>query len=371
MPGMTNYEQTKYEQSVTVASVKRHGARSIAVVGLILGLAGAVASATPAAAATRTCASKKYVASTHCVVPAGATSVFVEAAGAAGGSGGSAADEGGAGGSGSIWTSIYSVSPGQKLSIVVGARGGDGNSNPGTPGAGGATTGAAGGAGEGPNPNLGGGGGGGGFSGVIDLSTSIVLNIAGGGGGGGGGGNSQQGNSNDNGGVGGSNGGNGGNGEGTGGQAGVGTTEGGEAGGGNIADEAGGGGGGGGCQGGGGGSAGNGADQNGSGAGGGAGSSCSGMTNVGGNDRAGYVVIAFNPTITSFTPKKGSPGTKVTISGKNLSGAEVAFDGTTAKVTKDTVTSITATVPSAANSGKITVTTAGGTATSAKSFTVT
>jgi hypothetical protein len=200
----------KADTGLAIASIKRRGVRSFAAISIIVGLAGAVASATPAAAGTPTCSSKKYTASTTCVVPAGSTGVFVEAAGAAGGSGGGSTDKGGAGGTGAIWTSVSSVSAGQDIQIMVGKRGGNGQANPSTAGAGGATTGGAGGTGDGPNPNLGGGGGGGGLSGAVDLSTSIVLNIAGGGGGGGGGGNSQQGNSNDNGGAGGSNGGGGG-----------------------------------------------------------------------------------------------------------------------------------------------------------------
>ena len=78
------------------------------------------------------------------------------------------------------------------------------------------------------------------------------------------------------------------------------------------------------------------------------------------------------PTISSFTPTSGPPGTKVTISGANFTGATaVAFNGAAASYTVDSDAQITATVPSGATSGPITVTTANGTATSANNFNVT
>jgi hypothetical protein len=78
------------------------------------------------------------------------------------------------------------------------------------------------------------------------------------------------------------------------------------------------------------------------------------------------------PTITKFTPLSGAVGKKVTISGTNLSGATaVTFNGTAAQITKDTATKIKTTVPTGATTGRIQVTTPGGTATSAASFTVT
>lgn len=61
----------------------------------------------------------------------------------------------------------------------------------------------------------------------------------------------------------------------------------------------------------------------------------------------------------------------MTISGSNFSSPTVKFNGTTATITASTATSITATVPSGATSGKITVEVAGQTtATSATDFTV-
>jgi len=79
------------------------------------------------------------------------------------------------------------------------------------------------------------------------------------------------------------------------------------------------------------------------------------------------------PTISSFTPTSGSVGTVVTITGNNLKGAtKVTFGGVNAtlfSVVSDT--EITATVPTGAKTGKIQVTTTGGTAASSTSFTVT
>ena len=64
-------------------------------------------------------------------------------------------------------------------------------------------------------------------------------------------------------------------------------------------------------------------------------------------------------------------GTPVTITGTGLTQTiGVAFDGTAASFTVDSDTQITATVPSGAKSGKITVTTQGGSVSSSTSFTV-
>ncbi len=81
------------------------------------------------------------------------------------------------------------------------------------------------------------------------------------------------------------------------------------------------------------------------------------------------------PTLTSFTPSSGLPGTTVIIAGTNFdptpANNEVKFNGVTATVTASTATSITATVPfGIVDSGPITVTVACNTATSATSFTV-
>jgi hypothetical protein len=78
------------------------------------------------------------------------------------------------------------------------------------------------------------------------------------------------------------------------------------------------------------------------------------------------------PKITSFTPTSGPVGKKVTITGTKFTGAtNVSFDGVNAKIVSDTSTTIVAKVPTGATTGKISVTTAGGTGTSATSFTVT
>jgi gliding motility-associated-like protein len=66
------------------------------------------------------------------------------------------------------------------------------------------------------------------------------------------------------------------------------------------------------------------------------------------------------PTITSFDPPQGPPGTTVTITGANFdpvpSNNIVSFNGTTAQVVSSTSTSITTTVPPGASDGQISVT---------------
>jgi hypothetical protein len=62
----------------------------------------------------------------------------------------------------------------------------------------------------------------------------------------------------------------------------------------------------------------------------------------------------------------------VTITGHNLSAATaVAFGGTPAAIVSATATQVVTTVPSGGATGRITVTTPAGTATSDTSFTVT
>jgi IPT/TIG domain len=92
------------------------------------------------------------------------------------------------------------------------------------------------------------------------------------------------------------------------------------------------------------------------------------------------VVTAPAPTITGFTPAFGPVGTSVKITGTNFSGtvsgatfttSSVKFNTTTATTFHvDSATQITATVPTGATTGKISVTTPGGTASSAANFTV-
>src|SRR5512147_50293 len=69
------------------------------------------------------------------------------------------------------------------------------------------------------------------------------------------------------------------------------------------------------------------------------------------------------PTIASFAPASGNPGTIVVIAGAHLTGATtVKFNGTAAaSFTVDSDTQITATVANGTNTGKISVVTAGGT----------
>ena len=78
------------------------------------------------------------------------------------------------------------------------------------------------------------------------------------------------------------------------------------------------------------------------------------------------------PAIASFTPASGPAGTVVTIMGSNFMGVSaVTFNLTSASHTVLSGTQIQATVPAGASTGRIRVTTAGGTATSASDFTVT
>jgi len=78
------------------------------------------------------------------------------------------------------------------------------------------------------------------------------------------------------------------------------------------------------------------------------------------------------PTITSFSPTSGSVGTAVTIVGTNFIGVTgVNFKNAAASFDVNSSTQITATVPPAATSGKISVTTFDGTARSSATFTVT
>jgi hypothetical protein len=84
-----------------------------------------------------------------------------------------------------------------------------------------------------------------------------------------------------------------------------------------------------------------------------------------------FVVLA-SPTISSFSPSSGAPGTAVTINGTNFIGVNgVRFNGTSATFNFVSNTQVMSSVPAGATTGKITVTTASGTATSGPNFTVT
>jgi len=78
------------------------------------------------------------------------------------------------------------------------------------------------------------------------------------------------------------------------------------------------------------------------------------------------------PVILNFSPPSGPVGTQVVITGNSLTGAtSVTFGGVKATVKSvDSYTQITATVPTKGKTGKIVVTTPGGTSTSPTVFTV-
>src|SRR3954449_12676277 len=97
------------------------------------------------------------------------------------------------------------------------------------------------------------------------------------------------------------------------------------------------------------------------------------LTRIGSFQLPGCSTTAVQPpTVSGFSPTSGNPGTSVTITGANLSGASaVTFNGAAASFSAVSATPLTAIVPSGATSGPIAVTTAGGTGTSATSFTVT
>lgn len=79
-----------------------------------------------------------------------------------------------------------------------------------------------------------------------------------------------------------------------------------------------------------------------------------------------------SPTVASFTPATGPAGTRVTITGSNLSGATaVRFGGVIAGFTVVSPTQVTATAPVNAPSGPISVTTPAGTGASTASFAMT
>jgi uncharacterized repeat protein (TIGR03803 family) len=83
-------------------------------------------------------------------------------------------------------------------------------------------------------------------------------------------------------------------------------------------------------------------------------------------------IFRVTPQITSFSPTSGPAGTVVTITGVSLAQTtKVTFGGVKASFTVVNDKTVRATVPTGAVTGKIAVTTAGGSATSANAFTVT
>ena len=81
--------------------------------------------------------------------------------------------------------------------------------------------------------------------------------------------------------------------------------------------------------------------------------------------------VPATPVITTMSPTAGPVGTTVTINGWNFAGASsVTFGAVAASFAVNTNTSITATVPAGATTGRIAVTTPSGTATSPSDFKV-
>ncbi len=91
------------------------------------------------------------------------------------------------------------------------------------------------------------------------------------------------------------------------------------------------------------------------------------VTTPSGTATSGQTFTVAAPTIKQFT--SAVVGQSVTITGTNLSGAtRVAFNGVTAAVVTDGVTSVVAVVPTNVTPGPLSVQTPGGTATSVRSF---
>ncbi|MBJ6111485.1 IPT/TIG domain-containing protein [Hymenobacter sp. BT523] len=82
--------------------------------------------------------------------------------------------------------------------------------------------------------------------------------------------------------------------------------------------------------------------------------------------------VILPPTITSFSPSAGQPGTVVVVTGTGFTGAtQVTFNGTVAPVfTVNSATQITVTVPTGATTGPVAITATGGTGTSSFNFNV-
>lgn len=89
---------------------------------------------------------------------------------------------------------------------------------------------------------------------------------------------------------------------------------------------------------------------------------------------SGAVTYFAPPAITGFTPLQGLAGTVVTISGTGFdpdrSGDRVLLGSVTVPVVAATPTQLTVTIPTGAQTGRFTVTTAGGSATSGAAFVV-
>jgi IPT/TIG domain-containing protein len=77
------------------------------------------------------------------------------------------------------------------------------------------------------------------------------------------------------------------------------------------------------------------------------------------------------PVLNRFRPFFGAPGRRVIITGRNLCGASVSFNGTPATIVRNTSNRIGTRVPVGATTGPIRITTDGGTIASSQSYTVT
>jgi Divergent InlB B-repeat domain len=87
---------------------------------------------------------------------------------------------------------------------------------------------------------------------------------------------------------------------------------------------------------------------------------------------SGVFTVIAPPVISTLSPANGPVGTTVTIGGSHLSGATaVTFNGVSASFTVTSDAAVVAVVPAGATSGPVSVTTPGGSATSANNFTVT
>jgi IPT/TIG domain len=75
--------------------------------------------------------------------------------------------------------------------------------------------------------------------------------------------------------------------------------------------------------------------------------------------------MTVKPTITKFSPTSAKPAGMITITGTHFTGTKtVTIDGTKSAFKVVSASKLTLTLPAKAKSGKIEVTTAGGTATS-------
>ena len=91
-----------------------------------------------------------------------------------------------------------------------------------------------------------------------------------------------------------------------------------------------------------------------------------------GGNLASSQTFRVTPQLNSFSPPSGPVGTPVMITGVSLTQtSSVKFGARSASFTVNSDTQVTATVPTGATTGKITITTPGGTATSTTDFTVT